>query len=299
MLKQDGKTLGTAPIKVVYPPRVVIGPSTQDPVQVLLGALVDSTNGEQTVELLCRVNIDLTGHSEIVIGANRAKKPEEPDKPERDVPLGSYALIASPTCTRGPRKLGPRIFVTDKRGGKPLFEISNSKTRISGFRLEGPTSGIEPDQDNSESGIEIKPLGFFGLIDEIEISNMEMSQWSGAAIAVYDNTEKEERGRMTNEKVNAVQIKNNFLHHNRHYGLGYGVVVGRGAYALIEYNVFDENRHAIAGDSSDNKRDFSGYTARENLIFREADCTAIWSGIHGCCVGKPTRLICTVTSRLL
>ena len=122
VLEQDAKTLGTAHIDVVYPPRVVIDPSTCDPVQVLIGALVDSTNPEQTVEL-CDIDLDLTGHSQIVIGANRS-------------------LIASPACARGPGNFGPRIFVTDKRGSNSLFEIRDSNVLFSGFRLEGPTSGI-------------------------------------------------------------------------------------------------------------------------------------------------------------
>ena len=94
---------------------------------------------------------------------------------------------------------------------------------------------------------------------------MDMYHWSGAAIEVLDNTDDAERGRLFNTNEGAVHIKNNFLHHNRHgEGWGYGVVVGQGAYALIERNVFDENRHAIAGDSVDaRKKDFSGYTARE------------------------------------
>jgi len=72
---------------------------------------------------------------------------------------------------------------------------------------------------------------------------------------------------LLNTNEGAVHIKYNFIHHNRHgAGFGYGVNVGRGGYALIERNVFDENRHAITGDSSDGAKDFTGYTARENLI---------------------------------
>ncbi len=48
---------------------------------------------------------------------------------------------------------------------------------------------------------------------------------------------------------------------------GLGLAVSSGAYALIEQNVFNQNRHAIAGSSKDpTGRDFSGYTARDNLI---------------------------------
>ena len=59
-----------------------------------------------------------------------------------------------------------------------------------------------------------------------------------------------------------------YFHHNRHGpGEGYGVNSAGGAYVTFEQNVFDENRHAIAGGpviSSGN--DYSGYTARDNLI---------------------------------
>jgi hypothetical protein len=209
--------------------------------------LVDSSNDQQTVEL-CDVDLDMTGIKELVIGSNRS-------------------LIASPACARGPRSVGPRIFVTDKRGSKALFIIRGDNVRFSGFRLEGPTDYIAQG-DAKEIGIRIWPFGEPTPIQHIEVSNMEVFHWSGAAVSVGDNTEGAERGRLFNTNERAVHIFGNFLHHNRHgAGYGYGVVVGNGAYALIEQNVFDENRHAIAGDSRNgNKRDYSGYTLRDNLI---------------------------------
>jgi hypothetical protein len=136
--------------------------------------LVDSTNPVQVVEL-CDVELDLTGHSQIVIGAHRS-------------------LIASPACARGPRRYGPRIFVTDKRGSLPLFVIRESHVRFSGFRLQGPTSGIESNRAHAEIGIMIKPFAFVGLMRDIEISNMDIAHWSSAAIEVRDNAEAEARG---------------------------------------------------------------------------------------------------------
>jgi hypothetical protein len=243
-----GQTSASARIEVVgYPPRVLIDQSTSEPVRVLIGALT-SNNPEQTVEL-CDVDLDMTGYSHVDIGADRL-------------------LIASPTCARGPRSFGPRIFVTDKRDEHtPLLVIRGDRVRFSGFRLEGPTSGIGSENDNKERGVWVLPLDDLGLIRNIEISNMEFSHWSGAGIEVIDNTSKEERGRLVNTYVGAVRIRNNYFHHNRHFdGDGYGVVVSDGGYALIEQNVFEENRHAIAGGSSNGKLDFSGYTARDNLI---------------------------------
>lgn len=234
-------------VEVTYPPRVVIDPSTRDPVRVLLGALLDSTNEQQIVEL-CNVDLDLTGVKGIGIGSNRT-------------------LIASPACARGPRSFGPRVFVTDKRGNSPLFVIRGDNVIVSGFRLEGPTTDIAQG-DIKEKGIVISPVAGADPIRNIEISNMEIFHWSGLGVQVADNVELAERGRLFNTNPNAVRIRNNFFHHNRHgAGYGYGVVVSAGAYALIERNVFDENRHAIAGGSRhDDALDYSGYTARDNLI---------------------------------
>jgi hypothetical protein len=202
---------------------------------------------EQTVEL-CDVDLDLTGHSSIVIGDNRS-------------------LIASPACARGPRSFGPRIFVTDKRGRRPLFEIRGDNVRVSGFRLEGPTSGIGAG-DVKEKGILISPFAGADPIRNIEISNMEIFHWSGVGVQVEDNVELAERGRLFNTNPGAVRIRGNLFHHNRHSaGEGYGVASTAGAYTLIEQNVFEENRHAIAGGSRNKDAlDYSGYTARDNLI---------------------------------
>jgi hypothetical protein len=241
-----GETSQSVEVSVTYPPRVVIDPSTPSPAQVLLGAL-DSTNPEQTVEL-CNVDIDLTGQTSILIGDNRT-------------------LIASPVCARSPRKFGPRIFVRDKRGSSPLFEIRGDNVRFSGFRLEGPTSDMAQG-DVKEKGIIISPFASAAPLRHVEVSNMEIFHWSGVGVQVVDNVELAERGRLFNTNPGAVSVKGNFFHHNRHgAGEGYGVASTAGAYVTIEQNVFDENRHAIAGGSRNaDALDYSGYTARDNLI---------------------------------
>ncbi len=78
-----------------------------------------------------------------------------------------------------------------------------------------------------------------------------------------------------------VRIHDNFIHHNQHQRKhGYGVSVGNGAHALIEKNVFDWNRHAIAGDGSDR----SGYLAYRNLVLENGGLTlwllGTWAHTH-------------------
>ena len=246
-----------------YPDRVVIDSSTPNPAQVLIGAL---QSNPVTIEL-CLDDLDLTGQSLLI---------------DNDT-----SLVAGAACARGPRNRGPRIFVRDRRDGdRPLFSVRGDRVKISGFRLEGPTNGIGTG-NILERAIRISPWECVCVnspecqgkcstdeqcckptpIEKIEISNMEIYYWSGAAIQVDDNTVQSQRGRLFNSREGAVHIYDNYFHANQHGdGYGYGVAVDSGAYALIERNVFDENRHAIEGGSSDGKMDFSGYTARDNLI---------------------------------
>ena len=74
---------------------------------------------------------------------------------------------------------------------------------------------------------------------------------------------RDPRGRINLSNYNAVWVHDNFIHHNQHYGeLGYGVSVHESAYALIEKNVFDYNRHAIASQGTPG----NGYYAHRNLV---------------------------------
>ena len=243
------KTAG-ASVNVLYPTRVQIGPTTPNPVSTLLGAF-DATNANpvQVVEL-CNVDLDLTGHATITLGSNRS-------------------LIAAPGCARGARSHGSRLRISDRRNAdNPLFMIRSDNVEISGFRLQGPSPDIGQDRDhNTEVGILVWPLDTRDAITNIRLSNLEVLHWSGAGISVIDNADATPRGRLTNQNPGGVRISHSYFHHNRHSdGFGYGVVVGMGAYALIERNVFEQNRHAIAGDSGNGRGDWSGYTVSENLI---------------------------------
>jgi hypothetical protein len=202
------ETSNSVEVEVRYPSRVVIDPRTPHPVGVLVGALTESTNPEQKIEL-CDVDLDLTAFTSIVIGDHRS-------------------LIGSPGCERSPRRLGPRIFVTDTRGNQPLFLINGDFVRVSGFRLEGPTNGIGKG-DRKEKGIVISPAASRAPLCSVEISNMEVFHWSGLGIQVVDNVEMAERGRLFNTNPAAVHIFGSFFHHNRHgAGEGYGVEVAAG-----------------------------------------------------------------------
>ena len=103
----------------------------------------------------------------------------------------------------------------------------------------------------------------------VEIDNNEISGWRSSAIQVMDNAlppricHMEGAPDCGQRNSSTIRIRANYIHHNQQNGTdGYGVAVVKGAYALIEKNVFDYNRHAIATDGSTG----SGYLAYRNLV---------------------------------
>lgn len=158
---------------------------------------------------------------------------------------------------RTAREPGPLLY-TRKR--KTLLLIRSDEehdvrdVRISGLRMQGPDMGVV-DGGSRSTAI---------LVDsavDVEIDHNALFGWKNSAIRVRD----EQKAITYPLNTWAVRIHDNYIHHNQEKNsAGYGVVVGSGAYALIERNVFDYNRHAISGDGSD----WSGYRALRNLMLR-------------------------------
>jgi hypothetical protein len=183
-----------------------------------------------------------------------------------------------PQAVRTARNRGPRLYTRFRP--KPMFLIkcfsdadvtyTGDNVRISGFLLEGPHFDTMDGDSNLEKAIQIDSCL------NVEISNMEIAGWSGAAIYV---TENPDNPRM--ETPDAVHIHDNYIHNNQHKGgNGYGVDVSAGAYARIEHNVFDLNRHAITASGQRG----TGYYAGENLILKGG-------GVHGTVLVPYTHLL--------
>ena len=240
------------------PDKILVDGTTLDPVDVLVGALTESPNPKQVVELCGDdLKLDFGGRKNIVVSSFRT-------------------LRAAPGCERSLRRLGP-LLVSPLKGGGPLFVIRGEDVEFSGFRLQGPESGLGTDENGGAVGIQILPWGcdsgqpncVLPGLEQVKISNLEIYWWDISGVEVRDiHGPRSVLGRLWNTNVGAVHIVNNFIHDNRHTHIGYGVVVSDGAYALIDQNVFNQNRHAIAGSSKYEATglDFSGYTARDNLI---------------------------------
>jgi hypothetical protein len=191
------------------------------------------------------------------------------------VTLASYLPEDGPPGSgRTPHSLGPvlrywtdnkkkppkdRAFLEANCSGGPADETHSSNgARISGIRIFGPDFN---DHFTSETGINIRGC------QDIEISNCEIAGWGHAAIAVDDKDHVS--GIPTRQPGEIlVRIHDNYIHHNQHssqnhHALGYGVDVGKGAFAEIFQNVFDYNKHSITAGG-----DAGGYRAMRNLILK-------------------------------
>jgi hypothetical protein len=188
---------------------------------------------------------------------------------------------------------GPRLFTTTIP--RELLKVGDNSdgVHISGIRLEGgqsddPFSGVGPlDSDG---------IGVYAS-QHVEIDHSELYHWRGAAVNVHDGNTTDDplyRGRLNQDTVEDdslnVWVHDNYIHHNQHpsadtcidgggHAGGYGVEAADGAYVKIERNVFDWNRHSIAGDGKSG----TGYVARDNLILQGG-------GVHFKCVDPGSTL---------
>jgi beta-lactam-binding protein with PASTA domain len=154
----------------------------------------------------------------------------------------------------------PRLLVV----GTPAEPSDN--VRITGIRFEGGESD-DPCDSAGNDGPTTRAVEISSSRG-VDIGENEFSRWPGSAVSIDDTG-----GRL--DAQHTVRVHDNYIHHNQHptycgsdptanggLGLGYGVVLGGGGFALIESNEFDSNRHAIAGDGSAG----TGYLAYRNLF---------------------------------
>ena len=155
---------------------------------------------------------------------------------------------------------GPMIY-SDAFATHPLIRTAGPNARITGLWLRGPDpkprlghharafSNPERTEAKEKSGYYYKlPMsdGINARHPGLEVDNCELSGWSHAAVYTTDCAD--------------VHIHHNYIHHNQVNGLGYGVSHGK-ARTLIEYNLFNYNRHSIAGTG----RPPDAYEARNNV----------------------------------
>lgn len=134
----------------------------------------------------------------------------------------------------------------------PMLYANGNNIRISGLRIKGPDGLAVNTKELQKARLQARKASPAKIIDETEfkvygipnsrgiqingkniiIDNCEIFNWSHAGIFMLPAA--------------TANIHHNYIHHNQRYGLGYGVCLD-GSYADITANLFDYNRHAIAG----------------------------------------------------
>ena len=187
-------------------------------------------------------------------------------------------------------RAGPRLFTTTFP--RVLLQVGadgapSDGVRISGIRLDGGESDDPFSAVGKEDADGIAVLSSQG----VEIDHNEIYRWRGAAVNVHDGNGADDPnfvGRINRDNAHTVWVHDNYIHHNQHpsrdncgtalidsdnHAAGYGVEASDGAYVFIERNVFDWNRHSIAGDGKAG----TGYFAFRNLILKNG-------GVHFRCL---------------
>jgi hypothetical protein len=212
-------------------PRVKYVVSTRDQ---LFSALKNAKAGD-VVFVKGDANIDLTGTYRTVIPGG--------------VTLASdRGLNGSP----GGRIFRYRTDPPELENGIPQIStmlVGGDNVRITGLRFEG--NDTIQDELFDSVGLDVK-TGIKAFERKgLEVDNCEFWGWSHAGVSMENSK---------NWSTANAYIHHNYFHHCQARGWGYGVVL-QGGHAVIEANIFDYTRHAIAAAGYAGE----GYEARYNI----------------------------------
>lgn len=142
----------------------------------------------------------------------------------------------------------------------PVFRTKGTGTRFTGFRFQGPYGGVGTyslDDDDRRA-----KWGISTHYNDTEIDNMEIYNFPRAAIVISRYASVGYYG--PNQWSGGHLIHHNYIHNNRQNSFGYGVDVQYGE-AIISSNIFEKNRHDIAGRGEDGAK-YTAYEAYCNTI---------------------------------
>ncbi len=156
---------------------------------------------------------------------------------------------------RGQDRSEGALICSDALKTPALIRITGPEVRVTGLRLRGPNPKRYLDHHH-RSFAEGRGHKYYyklptsnGITTEhpgLEVDNCDISGFSHGAVYLI--------------KGDRHHIHHSFIHHCQYQGLGYGVSHDV-ASSLIERNLFDFNRHSIAGTG----RPGCGYEARHNV----------------------------------
>jgi hypothetical protein len=148
------------------------------------------------------------------------------------------------------------LFTSDALKTPVMIRASGPDVRVTGLRIQGPNPKryLEHHRRSFGEGGEGHKYyyklptsnGITTKYPRLEVDNCEISGFSHAGVYL-----------MTAE---GHHVHHNYIHHCQYQGLGYGVCHNT-ASSLIEHNLFNWNRHSIAGTG----RPGNSYVARHNV----------------------------------
>ncbi len=148
------------------------------------------------------------------------------------------------------------LLTSDALKTPVMIRPAGPDVRITGLRLQGPCPKRYMDHHRRSFGPGGGGHEYYyklptsnGIVMEfpgLEVDNCEISAFAHGGVDLV--------------KGDGHLIHHNYIHHCQYNGLGYGVP-HEAATSLIEYNLFDSNRHSIAGTGQPG----CGYIARHNV----------------------------------
>lgn len=157
---------------------------------------------------------------------------------------------------RGHNESQGALLTSDALNTSVMIRIVGPGARITGLRINGPNPKRHLDHHRRAFGPNGKGRDYYykfptsnGITTKfanLQVDNCDISAFSHAGIYLMEGE--------------GHHIHHNFIHQCQYNGLGYGVSHDI-ASSLIEYNLFNENRHSIAGTG----REGCSYIARHNV----------------------------------
>lgn len=182
------------------------------------------------------------------------------DAVELKIPAG--VILAG---NRGHQDSRGALLFSDAFQTLPLIRAMGAGVRVTGLRIRGPDPKRRLEfhhrvfhtgrPDASEAYYRFpNSVGIQAVaVEALEVDNCEISAWSLDGIRA--------------DKTGKHHFHHNVIHHCQRMGLGYGIGLNHGAQALIECNIFQDNKHSIASDGSPG----GGYEARHNVVLQRTE----------------------------
>lgn len=133
------------------------------------------------------------------------------------------------------------LILSDALKTNPLIQAKGPGVRITGLRIRGPNPrrrfyhhrrSFDEGRGHEYYYKFPQSVGIQADQDRLEVDNCELAGWSLAAINLCGGKRH--------------HAHHNYIHHNQDSGLGYGLCLDQSE-ILIEQNLFDFNKHTIAG----------------------------------------------------